>query len=276
MVHFQQRTINRHQPSHKLHEAITHAARRNRPLDDVFAKLGFTDVALLGKSDHRITSGAMMMVIKIDCIVMEDKLMILSAPASESERALLNVSLFSGTSVSKSIKQIFQSCAEHIALCGEHRLPRLVVESTLNYARTVRLFGTSGALDAEDRQLATMEHEKAKILLESAAQLCKQGFRDADALSHAVSEALRLLQREWYEEVTVEELEAIKRAMVTGFRGIATHSGHWYNCANGHPFAIGECGMPMELARCPECGARIGGQSHQAVQGVTRAENMER
>jgi len=31
----------------------------------------------------------------------------------------------------------------------------------------------------------------------------------------------------------------------------------------------------MELARCPECGARIGGQHHVAVQGVTRAENME-
>jgi hypothetical protein len=31
----------------------------------------------------------------------------------------------------------------------------------------------------------------------------------------------------------------------------------------------------MELARCPECGAPIGGQSHQAVDGVTRADNME-
>lgn len=33
--------------------------------------------------------------------------------------------------------------------------------------------------------------------------------------------------------------------------------------------------MPMELARCPECGARIGGQHHEAVPGVTRADNME-
>ena len=31
----------------------------------------------------------------------------------------------------------------------------------------------------------------------------------------------------------------------------------------------------MELARCPECGATIGGQDHEIVQGVTRAENME-
>jgi hypothetical protein len=31
----------------------------------------------------------------------------------------------------------------------------------------------------------------------------------------------------------------------------------------------------MEHARCPECGARIGGEHHQAVEGVTRATEME-
>lgn len=33
--------------------------------------------------------------------------------------------------------------------------------------------------------------------------------------------------------------------------------------------------MPEELARCPECGARIGGRDHTAVEGVTRATDME-
>ena len=33
--------------------------------------------------------------------------------------------------------------------------------------------------------------------------------------------------------------------------------------------------MPMEEARCPECGAAVGGRSHQAVEGVTRARDME-
>ncbi len=33
--------------------------------------------------------------------------------------------------------------------------------------------------------------------------------------------------------------------------------------------------MPMEEARCPECGAAVGGQRHVAVAGVTRAEEME-
>ena len=31
----------------------------------------------------------------------------------------------------------------------------------------------------------------------------------------------------------------------------------------------------MERARCPECGAPVGGQHHEAVEGVTRATIME-
>ena len=31
----------------------------------------------------------------------------------------------------------------------------------------------------------------------------------------------------------------------------------------------------MELARCPECGASVGGRNHTAVRGVTRAVDME-
>ncbi|XP_023929947.1 NFX1-type zinc finger-containing protein 1-like [Lingula anatina] len=38
--------------------------------------------------------------------------------------------------------------------------------------------------------------------------------------------------------------------------------GHWFKCPNGHIYAIGDCGGAMEEATCPECKARIGGQSH--------------
>jgi hypothetical protein len=105
--------------------------------------------------------------------------------------------------------------------------------------------------------------------------LCRKPFQNAEILHNAVEESRSLLHKEWYEEVTAEEIMAIKSAMVNGPGGIATHSGHWYNCENGHPFAIGDCGMPMELARCPECGAQVGGQHHRAVDGVTRAMGME-
>ena len=33
--------------------------------------------------------------------------------------------------------------------------------------------------------------------------------------------------------------------------------------------------MPTERARCPECGSPVGGEDHRAVEGVTRAMDME-
>lgn len=34
--------------------------------------------------------------------------------------------------------------------------------------------------------------------------------------------------------------------------------------------------MPMEEARCPECGERVGGREHRAVAGVRSAVDIER
>ncbi|PTB39704.1 hypothetical protein M441DRAFT_197320 [Trichoderma asperellum CBS 433.97] len=74
-----------------------------------------------------------------------------------------------------------------------------------------------------------------------------------------------------YRPVTAEEMQAVYKAMSRELMG----TGHWYTCENNHPFTIGECGMPMEEARCPECGARIGGRNHQAVEGMRHAAEIE-
>ena len=60
-------------------------------------------------------------------------------------------------------------------------------------------------------------------------------FQGRDQLKVGIEQSLRLLGREFYAEVTKEEIEAIKRAIVSGRGGIATHSGHWYNYENRHP-----------------------------------------
>ncbi|PMD36543.1 hypothetical protein L207DRAFT_636522 [Hyaloscypha variabilis F] len=65
---------------------------------------------------------------------------------------------------------------------------------------------------------------EAKSILVDANELCQQKFQNADVLGNAIEEALRLLRKEWYEEVTPEEVAAIKAAMVSGSRGIATPS----------------------------------------------------
>ena len=87
-----------------------------------------------------------------------------------------------------------------------------------------------------------------------------------------VSEAEKMLRdATFYAPVTNAEIAAVYAAMAQSFQG----TGHWCYCANGHPFTVGECGMPMETARCPQCGATVGGTHHQPAAGVTRAADLE-
>ncbi|QPC76767.1 hypothetical protein HYE68_007519 [Fusarium pseudograminearum] len=74
-----------------------------------------------------------------------------------------------------------------------------------------------------------------------------------------------------YRPVTAEELRQVYAASMGELRG----TGHWYMCRNGHPFTINNCGMAMEQATCPECGAPIGGQNHRSVEGVRHAAEIE-
>jgi hypothetical protein len=52
-----------------------------------------------------------------------------------------------------------------------------------------------------------------------------------------------------------------------GVDALSWLSGHLYQCPNGHVYTIGECGGAMQASRCPECGAVIGGGSHQLAGG---------
>jgi hypothetical protein len=88
-----------------------------------------------------------------------------------------------------------------------------------------------------------------------------------DILIDEAAEVRRML----CESLASSEMGMVVRAMAKEFCG----TGHWYRCANGHPFTVGECSMPMELARCLECGSGVGGQSHRPTEGVTRAVDIE-
>ncbi|KAJ8129480.1 hypothetical protein O1611_g4151 [Lasiodiplodia mahajangana] len=91
---------------------------------------------------------------------------------------------------------------------------------------------------------------------------------------HLVKEfeaAESMLKNFRYAPIGVEEKRAIWLAMSKEFSG----TGHWYACENGHPFTVGECGMPMEQTRCPECGAPVGGQNHTNAAGVQHDAEMD-
>ncbi|XP_075712304.1 E3 ubiquitin-protein ligase RNF213 isoform X2 [Rhinoderma darwinii] len=49
----------------------------------------------------------------------------------------------------------------------------------------------------------------------------------------------------------------------------------WYRCTNGHYCTVGECGQPMQMSRCLDCGADVGGQDHRPQQGFQKIQQVE-
>ncbi|KAF2632130.1 P-loop containing nucleoside triphosphate hydrolase protein [Macroventuria anomochaeta] len=275
---FLRKMDERNKPSHKLHEAIVHAASKqidpSNYLSDSMTQmsLGSTSANKKQDRDQRITLGGRLYHLKVRQLMLSDKFELLRSYKSRS--GAIDLEFPGGSPITRS-GFFLHDCLGLIKDCRNANSPKLAVETTLHYAHTAFLLGSFGAIKEADRPKVAQYRESAKTLLEEADKLCENAFQNRDLLKQSIERTLQMLGREFYEEVTKEEIEAIKRAMVGGRGGIATHTGHWYNCINGHPFAIGECGMPMQLARCPECGEPVGGQSHRAVAGVTRATDME-
>lgn len=69
------------------------------------------------------------------------------------------------------------------------------------------------------------------------------------------------------DEARRRDLQEVVRAMnhTRGYNYGTNASSHWYQCPNGHPYFIGECGGAMEESRCNECGERIGGTGHSLI-----------
>eukprot|EP00899_Mesostigma_viride_P019103 jgi/Mesvir1/27194/Mv07044-RA.4 len=107
------------------------------------------------------------------------------------------------------------------------------------------------------------ERELPAFERETGCMYMPEGCPDFNAFQARMHRALRAgeygvrtgAQQE--ERLAREEMDAVVGAM----RG-QVRAGGWYRCPNGHPYAIGECGGAMAEARCPVCGAGIGGRQH--------------
>jgi hypothetical protein len=227
-------TTDKHQPSQKLHEATVHAARKvsARPatLDILMANLAVVDAVPALARDCRITMGGQMVQIKTEFVILNDKFIITQALKSTS----VSIKIPGGAPGLLAIP-FFRRCKIFIDKCNVENLPKLAVEVSLFYANIARSFETFCYSAKTDLDKAVTYVEMAKQLLGNSREACKQPFQNAESLHTAVEESIRLMKKHWYEEVTAEEIKAIKAAMVSGSQGIATHSGHWYNCENGHP-----------------------------------------
>ena len=73
-----------------------------------------------------------------------------------------------------------------------------------------------------------------------------------------------------------KQIKDVVRAMNVddGYDYGGSWSDHWYECPNGHPYFIGNCGQAMQESRCPECGAAVGGRSHTLLETNRSAGGM--
>ncbi|KAI7341211.1 hypothetical protein KC315_g276 [Hortaea werneckii] len=113
--------------------------------------------------------------------------------------------------------------------------------------------------------------DKAITHLDTAEAICKRFTASEPDPTSGLSDELAEVRRMLDEGISSSEMRMVVAAMAKEFRG----TGHWYRCVNGHPFTVGECGMPMQLARCPTCGEGIGGQHHRPTAGVQHANDIE-
>ncbi|KAF7716581.1 Zinc finger C3H1-type domain-containing protein [Penicillium ucsense] len=282
-------TASENQPVKVLMDAITICKSSSQ---DEFRSL-LTQMKSLNiatpKFDNQISFGARLLFIRAQQIRL-----------SEVVKSFNSRKTFTGSLIglrpyqpsAESLK-ILKACQELIRQANEGSFYRIAIAASITFAKLSQLVAwhrrTYGKHEAntenrEDQGSKDLigNFELVRELLDAALISCER-LGNCPELQEQVQAMLNICNGPRYEVVTFEELEEIKSAMLNGRSGIATHSGHWYNCTNGHPvspsltceFAIGECGMPMEQARCPECGAPIGGQDHRAVEGVTRAREME-
>ena len=233
---FRNSVVDRHQPAQKLHDATVHAARKaaaaTATVDVLIANMTITDAVPVLPRDRRVTMGGRMVQIKTEFFILDDKFIVAQALKSTSTKSSIKIP---GGAPGLLAMPFFQSCKNFIDEFQVENLPKLAVEVSLFYASIARSFESFCHSSKMNLDKAATHIAMAKQLLEEAREVCKQPFQNAESLRNAVEESLRLMKKRWYEEVTAEEINVIKAAMVSGSQGIASHSGYWYNCENGHP-----------------------------------------
>lgn len=161
-------------------------------------------------------------------------------------------------------------CEKLVEESQTRQQPTHAVEGLLYWSRFVSLERNRSVNLSEADMTDLVKHAHHQLQL--ARILCKNSPAQTAGMPAEIDEVEKQLRSAtFYAPVTNAEKAAVYAAMAQSFSG----TGHWYYCVNGHPFTVGECGMPMQTSRCPQCGATVGGTHHQPVAGVTRATDLD-
>ena len=232
---FLKQVADKNQPAQKLHDATVTALRR-RSIDQMLTDLTVADSVPPIARDRRVTFGGRAAHLRAESIIINDRLNMAQILEATPDGTSIKLP---GGAPEQHVKQFFKTCEEFITTCTAENLPKLSVEASLHHASTARSYESyCRAAKNQNVKHASERVQTAKEILAKAKEICDLKFQNADALRKAVEESIKLLGREWYEDVSAEEIAAVKKAMISSRDSFATHSGHWYNCANGHPVSL--------------------------------------
>ncbi|KAH0151349.1 hypothetical protein KCU67_g10295, partial [Aureobasidium melanogenum] len=239
-------------------QALVRHARLNKRTEEDFT---FDESVILQTRSYSLATS---LLLRCDLVILSDVLTVRSSVA-------LPVNVATTLDLNKNRKDcetLFQLADE-----GKHYLQQ--AEALIFWAHFAALevsWRSSHEEESDENNSITTLRTQARQRLEQARVFCAE-HSQARTVASQIEEIEKMLREStFYQLVTTDEMQKVVAAMTREFRG----TGHWYRCRNGHPFTVGECGMPMQTARCPQCGEVVGGQSHRAAEGVTHAGDIER
>ncbi|KAG9695911.1 hypothetical protein KCU95_g3802, partial [Aureobasidium melanogenum] len=250
--------VNKNEQPFKRVQALVRHARLNKRTEEDFT---FDESVIL---QTRSCSLATSLLIRCDLVILSDVLAVRSSVA-------LPVNVATTLDLNKNRKDceiLFQLADE-----GKHYLQQ--AEALIFWAHFAALevsWRSSHEEESDGNDAITTLRTQARQRFEQARVFCAE-HSQARTVASEIEEIEKMLREStFYQPVSSDEMQKVVTAMTREFRG----TGHWYRCRNGHPFTVGECGMPVQTARCPQCGEVVGGQHHRAAEGVTHAGDIER
>jgi hypothetical protein len=252
---FLKKTSAEEQPFRRVHDIVESLRRRRLNDGEPIDAFDF-DKALLQTRGSLLATA---LAIRCEIIALSDFISVYNAQQQRPDRSLeVDFSKYRDlcktlVDLATSTSNILQQAEGHIFWAHLASLECAVMETRNN----------SSASRYLDKIKRTAEGH-----LDSARVLCTKYPGQTSSVLTEVDDVRHLLLEAGY--------QSQMRMVVVAMQGEFSGTGHWYRCENGHPFTVGECGMPMQTARCPQCNAPIGGSSHQPAVGVQHAGDIER
>ena len=135
----------------------------------------------------------------------------------------------------------------------------------------IRLFSIHSLLKERNCDVTPEDNESLEVNV-SQVYYCS-GTKGTVKMSEYLAEETNSLITRFKKEYKLEGLTDAERIEIVKATGLS--KGRWFKCPNGHYYCIGECGGATEVAKCPECDAKIGGTHHTLLADNAFAPEMD-